>query len=92
MEAEEMEMVVVVVEMVEVIEMAAVTITTVAMMVNAVAAVMTTAKTVAVVVTDEKRRWQMAYQRELCRIISGSEVRFMCNITSLGYLNNDRPW
>jgi hypothetical protein len=30
--------------------------------------------------------------RELWRIISGSEVRFMWNITSPGYLNNDRPW
>jgi hypothetical protein len=34
----------------------------------------------------------MAYQRELWHIISGSEVRFMCNITSLGYLYNDHPW
>jgi hypothetical protein len=28
-----------------------------------------------------KRQWQMAYRRELWHIISGSEVRFMCNIT-----------
>jgi hypothetical protein len=25
----------------------------------------------------------MAYQRELWRIISGSEIRFMCNITPM---------
>jgi hypothetical protein len=44
------------------------------------AVVMTTAKTVAVVVTDKKK----VMADELWRIISGSEVMFMCNITMSG--------
>jgi hypothetical protein len=58
------------------------------------AAVMTMAMMVAMMVamTVAEMAAEMAYWRGHWFISSVSEIRIIWNITSPGYLNNDRPW
>jgi hypothetical protein len=67
----------------EVVETVLVTITVAALTVKMVVAVETVVVMIMAAAVYRRRRWFVS---------SVSDVRIMCNITSLGYLNNDRPW
>jgi hypothetical protein len=97
-EAEETEMVVVAVktaETAEALEMAVVTIMTVVLTIKVAATLVMTMVVVAVMALIEAavtERAAAVYQRGCWFISNVSDVRTMWNITSPGYLNNDRPW
>jgi hypothetical protein len=94
-EVEETEMAVVVVKMAEALETAAaVMIMTVVLTIKVAATlVMTTAAAVtALIEVALTERVVAVYWRGRWFVSSVSDVRIMWNITSPGYLNNDRPW